>query len=100
MDHSVEKIIKINNYITLATIDSSGLCPLVTPVFFANNIDFTNFYWVSSVTSQHSQNIEYNSQISAVIFDSSAQIGDGFGIFMIGTCNIITNHDEIKFADD
>jgi hypothetical protein len=113
----IREAIQSNNYLTLATVDSSGLNPLATPVFFACNAGWNGFdsnsishrdarfvecrfYWISSVQSQHSLNIQHNSHTSIVIFDSTAKLGDGFGVFMTGTSKMIVNHDEIKIADE
>lgn len=100
MEHEIINIIKKNNYLTLATVDSDEYIPLATPVFFAHDQNFSNFYWVSSIDSQHSQNIECNPFISIVIFDSNAPIGSGFGVFMTGTAGMVVNHDEIKCVDE
>jgi len=111
----IRETIRSNNYLTLGTVDLSGLNPLATPVFFACNTDFSDlylvaksdsrfiecrFYWISSIQSHHSINIKHNSHTSIVIFDSTAKLGDGFGVFMIGTSKIMVDHDEIKMADE
>ena len=100
---SIDKVkatIQNNLYLTIATVDMSGNYPLATPVFFANNDTYTNFYWVSAYNSHHSNNIMQNPNVSIVIFDSSVNHGDGFGVYMSGSVGMLSNHDQIKIADD
>lgn len=98
--HKVKNIITTNNYLTLATLNSDTYIPIATPLFFACDKNFTNFYWVSSIDSQHSQDIEINPFVSIVIFDSKADIGMGLGVYMTGTSKVVVDSNEIESADE
>jgi hypothetical protein len=69
-------------YITLATIDSHA-SPWNAPVYSAFDPSY-HFYWMSSVKSQHSKNIRSNSKTFAVIYNSTAKEGTGFGVYLQG----------------
>src|SRR5688572_29561900 len=62
---------EINNrlYITLATVDNN-YSPWNAPVYSAFDQKYS-FYWMSSLTSQHSENIRLNGKAFAVIYDST-----------------------------
>lgn len=95
---NIKTIIETNLYLTIATVDETGKFPLVTPLFFANHSN--KFYWISSCESTHSKNIEYNPNVSAVIFDTNANHGDGVGVYMAGIVNTIYDHEEIQKIDN
>jgi general stress protein 26 len=94
MDDKVKNLIENSNYFTIAT--TNNMLPLVTPVFFVSYQG--NFYWVSSIESNHSKNIESNPNVSIVIFDTNDIIGEGFGLYMIGTVSILL--EEIETIDE
>ena len=75
---------EINNRlcITLATVDD-GSAPWNAPVYSASDPKY-NFYWMSSFSSQHSTNIRHNSRTFAVVYDSAAPEGTGFGVYLRG----------------
>jgi general stress protein 26 len=97
--HKIKSTIQSNNYMTLASVDTDNI-PLATPVFFANDENYMEFYWISSTTSNHSQNIHHNSTVSIVIFDSTVKHGDGFGVYMLGSVNTVLDEEEIKTIDE
>lgn len=80
-------IIDSSLYLVLATADRSG-CPWSSPVYFAHQ-DCREFFWVSSPVATHSCNIAERSQVSIVIFDSSAPIGTGQGVYMSAAAELV-----------
>jgi hypothetical protein len=73
-------IVDANLYMVLGTADQSGR-PWVSPVYFAPAA-YREFFWVSSPEAKHSRNLEARPEMSIVIFDSSAPIGTGRGVYM------------------
>lgn len=73
-------IIDANRYMTLGTADESGL-PWVSPVWFAP-VGYREFLWVSSPGARHSRNLATRPQLAIVIFDSTAPISTGQGVYM------------------
>jgi len=73
-------IIDANLYMTLGTADEAGQ-PWVSPVYYAPD-GYREFLWVSSPDSRHSRNIAGRRDVSIVIFDSSAAIDTGNGVYM------------------
>jgi Pyridoxamine 5'-phosphate oxidase len=65
----VAEIVAANRYMTLATSEPDGT-PRVSPVFFTHDRCRT-FYWVSSPSTQHSQNLAARPAVAIVIFDST-----------------------------
>lgn len=78
-------------YITLATVDSHS-SPWNAPVYTAFDKKH-HFYWMSSLTSQHSQNIRGNGKTFTVIYNSTVPEGKGFGVYLRG------NSYELKSTD-
>ena len=74
--------IKERLYLTLATVDNNS-SPWNAPVYSAFDLKY-NFYWMSSLTSQHSKNIRFNSKTFAIIYDSTVPEGTGFGVYLRG----------------
>jgi Pyridoxamine 5'-phosphate oxidase len=73
-------IIDANLYMVLGTADAAGL-PWVSPVYYAP-AGYREFIWVSSPDARHSQNIQARGEVGIVIFDSSAPIDTGQGVYM------------------
>jgi pyridoxamine 5'-phosphate oxidase-like protein len=69
-------------YLTLATVDNNS-APWNAPVYSAFDLNY-NFYWMSSLVSQHSTNIRSNSKTFAVLYDSTVLEGTGFGVYLSG----------------
>jgi nitroimidazol reductase NimA-like FMN-containing flavoprotein (pyridoxamine 5'-phosphate oxidase superfamily) len=74
------EIIDAARYMVLATADEDGV-PWASPVWFAPD-GYTRFLWVSREDTRHSRNLAVRPELSIVIFDSSAPIGTGEGVYM------------------
>ena len=85
------EIIEANLYMVLGTADPEGL-PWTSPVYYAFE-DYLRFYWVSAPEARHSRNISLRPQISIVVFDSTAPIGRGRGVYMSAIAREITGSD-------
>ena len=95
-----QKLIKKNDYITIATVDEYGN-PWCSPLNCAFDENF-NFYWKSPVDCQHSMNIKNNGKAFFVIFDSRARVDQGFGVYFKGKAIQIEDDDmdEIQKGSD
>lgn len=69
-------------YITLATVDEY-FSPWNAPVYSAFDGQY-HFFWMSSLSSQHSKNIRFNNKTFVVVYDSTATEGTGFGVYLRG----------------
>jgi uncharacterized pyridoxamine 5'-phosphate oxidase family protein len=85
----VKEILDKILYITLATVSSEGE-PWISPVYTAFDTEY-NFYWASTTYAQHTQNIKANSQVSAVIYDSTQPERTGRGVFLKGEATEIND---------
>jgi len=79
-DEVARTIIDNSLYMVLATADTTGR-PWSSPVYFAS-AGYTDFYWVSSPDATHSRNIAGRPEVGIAIFDSSASIGTGQGVYL------------------
>jgi general stress protein 26 len=77
---TAKRIIATIKYATLATVSADGQ-PWNSPVFALHDDDL-NFYWASSMESQHSQNIRQTGKVFIVIYDSTAAPGAGEGVYI------------------
>jgi hypothetical protein len=75
----VDLILRRTAYMTLATADGDGL-PWASPVWFAVGDDRA-LYWVSRPASVHSQNIAARADVSVVVFDTSARVGEAQALY-------------------
>ena len=73
-------IIDASRYMVLATADTAGR-PWSTPVYFAHE-GYTSLYWVSSAEAIHSRNVATRSDVGIAIFDSTAPISTGQGVYL------------------
>jgi nitroimidazol reductase NimA-like FMN-containing flavoprotein (pyridoxamine 5'-phosphate oxidase superfamily) len=73
-------IIEASLYLVLATADESGR-PWSSPVYFAHSA-YARFYWVSAPDATHSRNLAKRPEVGISIFDSSAPIGTGQGVYL------------------
>ena len=98
MDNATKakEIIKKVPYITISTVAEDGQ-PWNAPVFAAYDENY-NFYWGTYRDSQKSRNIRHNKNVFLVIFDSNDPPGEGFGIYIKGTAEELTDPKEIEFA--
>jgi hypothetical protein len=76
-------IIDGNLYMPIATSDATG-APWVSPVYYAP-VGYREFLWVSAPDSKHSQNVRSRAGVAIVIFDSTAPISTGQGVYMSAT---------------
>jgi hypothetical protein len=80
LDQRAAAVIESNKYMALGTVTADGL-PWVSPVYFTPD-GHTDFYWVSSPDSVHSQNLTQNPNVSIAIFDSSVPIGGASALYV------------------
>ena len=80
LDQIARAIIDGNRYMVLGTADESGR-PWVSPVYYAPS-GYAELYWVSSPEAQHSRNLAARPELSIVVFDSQAPVGEGQGVYM------------------
>ena len=73
-------ILDASLYMTLGTADESGR-PWVSPVYYAAD-GYQDVFWVSSPEARHSENIAARPDVSLVVFDSHARIGEGQAVYM------------------
>lgn len=81
------------NYMTIATVTPDGK-PWNSPVQHVVD-DELNLYWFSDINSQHSINISDNDKVFIVIFDSTAPIGAGKGLYLEAIASIVDLAQEI-----
>ena len=89
--YEARAIIERNSYMVLATADADGR-PWASPVWFAPD-GRGAFYWVSSHEARHSANIAVTPEVGIVIFDSTAPIGTGQGVYMEARAEQLTERD-------
>ena len=73
-------IIDTSLYMTLATADPSGR-PWASPVYYAV-AGYREFFWISEPGATHSRNLTSRAEVAIVIFDSTAPINTGRGVYM------------------
>ena len=96
----IDSLAAILRQVTFMSLTSCmGNTPWCSPVFFAFDKNF-NFYWKSSPLARHSKNIEHNPNTSIVIYNSMAADGDGWGIYLEGISEIVSDPSEIEKAHD
>lgn len=78
-------------YLTIATVDENA-SPWNAPVYSAFDKQY-HFYWMSSLTSQHSKNIHLNKKIFGVIYNSAVPEGTGFGVYLRGESRALESND-------
>jgi uncharacterized protein YhbP (UPF0306 family) len=87
-----EQIIDAGRYMVLATADEDGV-PWASPVWYAHD-GHTRFLWVSRTDTRHSRNLAIRPQLSIVIFDSSAPVGTGEGVYMDAVAELLDAPEE------
>jgi hypothetical protein len=80
LDDVARTIIDGNRYMVLGTADDGGRL-WVSPVYYATS-EYSELYWVSSPEAQHSRNLAARPELSIVVFDSQAPVGEGQGVYM------------------
>jgi Pyridoxamine 5'-phosphate oxidase len=74
------RVIDANHYMTLGTRDPDGR-PRLSPVYYTP-ARYTDFYWLSSPQAHHSRNLIDRPEVEIVIFDSTADVGDGEAVYL------------------
>ncbi|MFC0106332.1 pyridoxamine 5'-phosphate oxidase family protein [Kibdelosporangium aridum] len=82
-DEIARAVLDANSFMTLATADESGM-PWASPVWFATE-NYREFYWLSSPTARHSENLAVRPELSIVVYDSTARPLEGQAVYMTGT---------------
>jgi hypothetical protein len=77
------RVIDTNHYMTLATRDPDGR-PRLSPVYYTP-ARYTDLYWLSSPQAQHSRSLSERPEVEIVIFDSTAQVGNGEAVYLAAT---------------
>ena len=88
----IEKI----QYATVATVSAEGH-PWNAPVFVAYDPHY-NFYWGTDRNSQKSKNILNNNHAFLSIYDSTAFVGTGEGVYIEAAATEIQHAHEIEAA--
>src|SRR6266511_3314190 len=91
LDGIARAIIDGNRYMVLGTADRDGR-PWVSPVYYAPS-GYADLYWVSSPEAQHSRNLAARPELSVVVFDSQAPVGEGQGVYMSAVAEQLTGAD-------
>jgi len=91
LDRIARAIIDDNRYMVLGTADEGGR-PWVSPVYYAPS-GYAELYWVSSPEAQHSRNLAARQELSIVVFDSQAPVGEGQGVYMSADAEQLTSVD-------
>lgn len=89
MTDKSKNILETIRYATISSVDNKNR-PWAAPVWYVFDEDY-NIYWWSPIDSQHSKNIEYNSNIYITVFDSTAPEGDGFGLYMRAEAGVVAD---------
>ncbi len=88
----LEELLRGNKYLSLATADKNGM-PWSSPVAYQFDKDTETFYFISSPTSKHIQNISENPQVAFSIFYSEQTAGNAFGIQGSGVVERVNAND-------
>jgi hypothetical protein len=87
------RVIDANHYLTLGTRDPDGR-PRLSPVYYTA-ARYTDFYWLSSPRAHHSRNVAERPEVEIVIFDSTADVGDGEAVYLAASARPIRD-DELE----
>ncbi len=85
-------------YLVLATADADGR-PWSSPVYYAHPSP-SEFFWVSSPDATHSRNLVGRPEVGIVVFDTTAPISTGQGVYMTATAAEVAAGDEIARGID
>src|SRR5882757_752756 len=85
------EIIDGHLYMVLATADPSGQ-PWASPVYFAHS-NYRQFFWISEPEATHSINLRDRREFGAVVFDSTAPINTGQGVYLGGVAQEVPAHE-------
>ena len=87
-------IVDASLYMVLATADEAGR-PWATPVYYAPSA-YRDFLWVSEPDARHSRNLAERGDLGIVIFDSTAPIDTGHGVYMSATARELTGDERVE----
>lgn len=88
-----KQILASIHYATLATVSEDGTLNN-SPVQYDLDADL-NIYWTSDKNSQHSRNVRNNGKVSIVIYDSTAPVGKGEGVYFEATATELDHTEKI-----
>jgi hypothetical protein len=80
-----------NRYLTLGTVDGGGR-PWTTPVYFSA-AGLRQFYWMSSIDSEHSVHLAARPDVSFVVFDSTVPPYHGRALYGVGEATELSGAD-------
>jgi uncharacterized protein YhbP (UPF0306 family) len=86
-----KEIVDASLYMVIGTADRTGQ-PWATPVFYSH-AGYREYFWVSEAESQHSRNLRDRREVGGVIFDSTAKIGNGQGVYVLGVAQELPAHE-------
>ncbi|MFC4068516.1 pyridoxamine 5'-phosphate oxidase family protein [Actinoplanes subglobosus] len=92
---TARRIIDSNSYLTMATADPEGR-PWAAPVWFACE-GYTDFFWLSRVTTRHSVNVAGRPEVGIVVFDSTVPMGQGQAVYVEAVAGPVPD-DEVESA--
>ena len=87
-------IVDANLYMVLSTANAAGL-PWASPVYYAPSA-YRDFLWVSEPDARHSRNLAERGDLGIVIFDSTAPIDTGQGVYMSATARELTGDERVE----
>jgi SAM-dependent methyltransferase len=87
LDAMARRVIDVNQYMTLGTLDADGR-PRLSPVYYTAT-RYADFYWVSSPQARHSRNLAGRADVEIVIFDSTARVGQGEAVYLSATARAV-----------
>lgn len=87
LDARARRVIDVNHYMTLATLDPDGR-PRLSPVYYTA-ARYSDFYWLSRPGARHSGNIAARPRVEIVIFDSTAAVGEGEAVYLSAVANAV-----------
>jgi nitroimidazol reductase NimA-like FMN-containing flavoprotein (pyridoxamine 5'-phosphate oxidase superfamily) len=88
---TAKRILDENLYMVVATADRGGQ-PWASPVYFAHS-GYRELFWVSDPEADHSTNLRERREVGIVVFDSSAPIGTGQGVYISGVAQELPAHE-------
>jgi uncharacterized pyridoxamine 5'-phosphate oxidase family protein len=91
LDALARQTLSGNRFMVLGTVDPSGRAR-VSPVWFSL-VDHRDVYWLSNPDAHHSRNIERQSQVSIVVFDSAADPHTGQAVYLEATAERVPDDD-------
>jgi general stress protein 26 len=93
----VSDIVSRVRYAVIATVDENGQ-PWNTPVFVSVDTKL-NVFWDSRTDSQHSQNIQKNSRVFIVLFDSGAASNGKTkqGVYIKATAEMVKGEENLNY---